>query len=203
MDRLLRIIAFNTIGPGATSTVTDVQGLLYTAADPAGTIPIAADQLFLDNGSFSVTNITTTSITVRNNGAGVGSCNVLLWHWHTFIRNFGATGGTPDTLFKALTPQPFIVAGGSGSGGGVAGYQAFTYTATGIEGTDFIVTLPVAELNDNYVVIPGQAGQQIAQYTVECPDLVAGDRTPTQFRVLTSLAPSAGDKIDFMLATRT
>lgn len=87
-----------------------------------------------------------------------------------------------------------ITAGGSGN----AQLAKQRYTATGSEGTDFMVTLSVAQSDDLYAVIPLQVKGSSVVF-IECPDDAGGDRTTTQFRVLLSGALTAGDKIDFLV----
>jgi hypothetical protein len=88
-----------------------------------------------------------------------------------------------------------LSAGGGGGGTTIAKQR---YTMAGGEGTDFMVTLSVAQGADTYAVIPLQVKGASAVF-IECPDDSGGDRTTTQFRVLLSAALSAGDKIDFLI----
>jgi hypothetical protein len=39
-------------------------------------------------------------------------------------------------------------------------------------------------------------------FVMDMPDLLAADRTTTQFRVVTSIALTAGDQIDFLVQDR-
>lgn len=80
--------------------------------------------------------------------------------------------------------------------------QRFTFTAAGGEGSDFTVTLPTAMSTDDYVVI-GTLNSVAVIFGFNCPDTLAGDRTTTAFRVITTTALTAGDKIDFYCALRT
>jgi hypothetical protein len=89
-----------------------------------------------------------------------------------------------------------ITAGGGGSGNATLAKQR--YTVTGSEGTDFMVTLSVAQSDDLYAVIPLQVKGTAAVF-IECPDDSGGDRTTTQFRVLLSAGLTSGDKIDFLV----
>lgn len=71
------------------------------------------------------------------------------------------------------------------------------YVATGAEGSDFSVTIPTAMTNDSYgVTCMSQVGDVPA---VQCPDVAAGDRTTTAFRVVTSADLTAGDTLEFNL----
>lgn len=80
--------------------------------------------------------------------------------------------------------------------------QAFTYTCTGAEGSDFVITLPTAQPNDNYIP-QVTLGGVTALFMVDCPDILATDRQTTQFRVITSAAVQAGDRLDVVIRTRT
>lgn len=100
---------------------------------------------------------------------------------------------------------PFVPASftgdASGGGGGVPGFQAFRYTVTGAEPSlsDFMVTLPVARANDTYRVQGTLAGVVVI-VGIDLPDLVAGDRTTTQFRFVSTAPMTAGDQIDFLVS---
>lgn len=91
--------------------------------------------------------------------------------------------------------------GGGGSGGVLA---AFTYTATGAEGSDFFIPFPVALTTDDYIpsVTKGGGAQQ-ELYDCKMPDDVAADRTTLQFRIITAAAVLEGDKLDVIVVQRT
>lgn len=79
-----------------------------------------------------------------------------------------------------------------GSGGVVT-----NYVATGAEGTDFMVTLSQEMDNDDYGLVWSPAG--VASVPVlDLPNLLAGDRTTTQFRVTLAAALTAGDQLTFV-----
>jgi hypothetical protein len=100
-----------------------------------------------------------------------------------------------------LANPPFVSLGGGGSSSGGAA-QAFTYVATGAEGSDFFITLPVAQANDNY--IPSVSNGGVADILIfDMPDIIAGDRTTTQFRIITSASIQAGDRLDVLIFSRT
>lgn len=83
--------------------------------------------------------------------------------------------------------------GGSGSGS----RAKVVYTATGVEGTDFVVPIG-ATLDDNaYAVLWAPSGVT----NIPVPDFPSapGDRTTTQFRVKTADVLTAGDKLTFVL----
>jgi len=140
-------------------------------------------------------SVTTTQFTVTNSGGAPVTAFILLIAWHTIVREFGngAAGA-----FQGLTPQPFVSPAGGGNTGNM---QSFSFTATGAEGSDFFVTLPTARANDNYGV-HGSLGGAAVIFGMDFPDLVAGDRTTTQFRVQTTAAVTAGDRIDFLVLDR-
>jgi hypothetical protein len=156
-------------------------------------VALLPDILFLDNGDFSVISCTTTALTVQNNGIGADSVDVWLFRLHTFDREFG-----PSSVVN-LSPQPFVVTGGGGGGGGGSGNpQAFRYIATGAEGSDFFVTLPAARPTDIYRVSVVCSGvTSIVDF--DAADLLVGDRTTTQFRLITSASLTAGDQFDILV----
>jgi hypothetical protein len=66
------------------------------------------------------------------------------------------------------------------------------------DGSDFMVALPFAMPSDVYEVAPSMVNG-VAAVIIQCPDSLAGDRTTTQFRVLTSAALANGDSIAFLV----
>lgn len=184
-------LVFTNIGAGAQSTQThglNVQGLA-----------LVPDHLHFDNANFGYVSSSTTTVTVINNGVVAGTCRVLCELWHTFERPFAV----PLTEYVVQLPNPpFVSLGGSGSGSGGGVSQAFTYTCTGAEGSDFFITLPFAQANDNYIPTASCGGvEQI--FTVDLPDIAVGDRTTTQFRVITSADVRLSDRIDVLIVPRT
>ena len=100
---------------------------------------------------------------------------------------------TPSIYFKTTnSPNGWTLAGVGGSP--VASQR---YVAIGGE-SDFNVILANPQPNDTYRVLAQCSGVS-AIVDIDCPDTVAGDRTTTQFRVVTSSALVAGDKIDFAI----
>lgn len=85
--------------------------------------------------------------------------------------------------------------------GSLGSEQVFRYTATGAEGSDFNVTLPAARANDVYAVFSSQA-DMAAIIGMRMPDAIAGDRTTTTFRVITTAALTLGDIIEFSVKDR-
>lgn len=182
--QLNQVLAFTGVGAGA--TVALAHNINVNA------IPVLPDLVFRDNGDFAIVSVTTTTVTVRNDGAVVASLNVWLWRQHSMDRAYGG-------VLTNLSPQPFVPA--AGGAGGTGGTLVFRYTVTGAEPdrSDFMVTLPAPQLVDTYKVVATLAG--VSQIVgIDCPDIAAGDRTLTQFRVVTTLALVAGDQIDFMVS---
>lgn len=179
--RLYQIVRFTNVAGGG-----GIASLLHQInIDGLALIPDRADR---SNGEFDITAVTSTQVTVINNGGAAADCDVWLEYLHTIDRAFGSS----STLF--LTPRPFISAGGSAGNTGDA--QAFRFTAAGGEGSDFFVTLPVARSTDVYRV-QGTLGTVTNILGFNCPDTLVGDRTTTQFRVITTANVTAGDMIDF------
>jgi hypothetical protein len=88
------------------------------------------------------------------------------------------------------------------SGGGVAGETGtggiiVRYTATGAEGTSFLVPIGQTLASADYVVT--QANQGVTNVALcDFPEAV-GDRTTTYFRCNVVMALTAGDKLVFVL----
>lgn len=157
---------------------------------------IQPDHIDIENPDFDYVSSTTTTVTMVNNSLVAASCRILCELWHTIERVFG--DGSQN-----LPNKPFISRGSGGTGGGGGSTdQIFTYPATGAEGTDFFITLPAARLDDNYIpqVTCGGVATIMA---FDLPDLLVGDRTTTQFRVITTVAPTAGDLLDVTVQERT
>lgn len=181
--RLHQVLTFAAVAPGGIVTLPHSLNVNSVAVLP--------DFIFRDNGDFAVLGASTTDVTVQNNGAGVGTLNAWLFVLHTIERDFGASSVT------SLLPQPFIPAA-SGSGGGGATVITFRYVAVGGE-TDFMVTLPFARLNDAYNVVCTCQGVATIP-SIDLPDTLAGDRTTTQFRCVTSFPLTAGDQLAFFVS---
>lgn len=80
------------------------------------------------------------------------------------------------------------------------GYEIVNYIATGAEGTDFNVAIGVVMANDSYGLVWAPAGMSGNLVPVaDLPNILAGDRTTTQFRVIVSNNLTAGDKLTFIL----
>jgi hypothetical protein len=95
-----------------------------------------------------------------------------------------------------------VASSGSGGGGGGGSTVATqTYTVTGSEGdlSDFMINLTVPRATDAYRLIASLAGVA-AIVGVDLPNILAGDRTTTQFRIVTSAPLTIGDKIDFFIS---
>jgi hypothetical protein len=131
----------------------------------------------------------------RGSGGEVQSGTVPALFARVRRQGFSAAApGSPPTIDLAGSVDP-------ATGGGLI--QAFTYTVTGAEPdlSDFVVPLPAARVNDDYVVTWGLGGVSVI-FGVDAPDLIAGDRTTAQFRVVLSQPAVVGDKIDFIIMDR-
>lgn len=73
------------------------------------------------------------------------------------------------------------------------------YTATGAEGTDFMVPVGTTLADDEYEV--GLFGTRGVVNVPICdfPNALAGDRTQTEFRVVTAAVLTAGDVLLFQI----
>jgi hypothetical protein len=81
----------------------------------------------------------------------------------------------------------------TGTGGGLA----VEYTATGSEGTSFMVPIGTTVNTTTYTIIWSPAGLTNVPM-LDLPQGV-GDRTVTQFRVLTAVQLAAGETLAFVL----
>lgn len=189
-NRLEQVLTFTNVAAGAAAVLPHSLNVNGRAVIP--------DFAAVNNGEFDVLEAGTdeTQVTVRNDGAAPADVDVRIWYEHTIERVYGSDAVTQ------LSPAPFVIRG-AGAGGAAAVTQTFRYTvAQPADGTDFMVTLPVAMANDSYSVFPALAGV-VAITGIDCPDIVAGDRTTTQFRVVTAAALADGDFIDFFVSART
>ena len=80
--------------------------------------------------------------------------------------------------------------------------QRWTFTAVGTEGNDFMVDLPAARATNGFIA-QATCSDCAAFMNLKLPDATLGDRTTTQLRVLTSVAVTAGDRIDFLVMDRS
>ena len=76
--------------------------------------------------------------------------------------------------------------------------RSVDYTATGAEGTDFMVAIGETLSNDVYEIYWAPKGVSMIP-VVDLPDKRAGDRTTTHFRVITSAALTKGDILSFLI----
>lgn len=183
-NRLWNVLTFTNVAAGATVALPHLLNNNGQALKP--------DFEWGNNPNFDI-DADTTNATVTNNAGTAQTIEVLVCSIHTIIRVFGGTS------IPNLSPKPYVLVGGGQSGGGT-GTTTQRYVATGGE-SDFMVTLTVPRANDSYVVTPALAG--VASIVgVDCPDTAAGDRTTTQFRVITSAPLTAGDQIDFTFVSR-
>lgn len=188
-NTLVQIIPV-TVAAGGSTVVVHRLSVNGTAVKP-DTINVGRNGAGLD---VDPVNVTTTTIQVDNPTAAPITSQLLVIAWHSILRQ--SDGGF--NAFTGLSPQPFFMpSGGAGGGGGAT--EAFFYTATGAEGSDFTVTLPTAQPADTYAVLATCDGVS-AIFGIDCPDLIAGDRTTTTFRCITSTALVLGDKISFLVS---
>jgi hypothetical protein len=104
--RLKSLVSFENIAAGATPS--EAHNL-----NVAG-IPVVPDEVKLSNPDFSFVAADDETVTVRNDGAAVGDCDVLCECWHTVERVFGAA------QTKELATRPFNAATGGGSASAAA-----------------------------------------------------------------------------------
>jgi hypothetical protein len=182
---LQQVLTFANVGAG-------VQVALAHNLHSAAGVPFLPDIVYRDNGDFSIDAVTTTLVTVTNNGTLPSTLNAYLVREHSSVRVIGG-------VLANLSPQPFIPAVGTTF---ISTAQIFRYTATGLEGTDFNVILPAARANDLYQVTASMSGAA-SIVAFDFPDILVGDRTTTQFRVVTSAELTAADQIDFFVEDAT
>lgn len=126
---------------------------------------------------------------------GPGGCasGVIAAQWAR-VRRKGYSSffpGSPPVCYLGAAADA-----GGGGGGGLQNVQAFTYTATGAEGSDFNVSLPAARASTSYGIW-WSIGDAAVIFSARFP---RADRALAQFRVLTTTALTAGDEIDFIVA---
>lgn len=89
--------------------------------------------------------------------------------------------------------------GSSCADGACGAPRIVTYTATGSEGVDFTVPIGTTLAADTYEVglfgIAGAANFPILDF----PNALAGDRTTSQFRVLSAAVLTLGDVLKFQI----
>lgn len=122
-------------------------------------IPVKPDRVEFDQTAAGLTVnvalVTTTTITVANPTGDPLAGFMLLEVWHSLLRGFGVGSSNG---FAGLTPQPFVVGGGSGGGGSSGNPQVFTYEVTGLEPdlSELDINLPAARAGTSYSVHPAQ-----------------------------------------------
>lgn len=190
-NRLEQVLTFTNVAAGGTAVLPHALNVNGRAVIP--------DFAAVNNGNFDVLvpGTDAAQVTVRNDGLAIGTVNVRIWYDHTILRVYGSD------LTTQLTPAPFVIRGAGGGGGGSGStQQVFRYTIVQpADGSDFMVALPVAMPNDLYSVFPALSGVT-SIVGIDCPDILAGDRTTTAFRVETTGELSDGDFIDFMVVER-
>ncbi|HVO31351.1 MAG TPA: hypothetical protein VMV18_11460 [bacterium] len=120
-----------------------------------------------------------------NAGAGVAAPLDSLY-MQTGTTNWWKKTAAGDTAWTLVTITTVVIT------------QTFVYTATGAEGSDFNVALPTAEADDAYEV-QGALIDPSNILAFSFPNALAGDRTTTQFRVITTSALVANDTLQFWI----
>lgn len=158
-------------------------------------VAVLPEFIDIENGAFDVTAFTTTTITVQNISAAIATGRFEVQFRHSMVRADGPPVSGP---FTPIGVTPFIRRGSNLGAGGTGNLQSFRYTVTGAEPdlADFMVPLPAARSTDVYRVTGDLAGATVI-VGLDFPDLVAGDRTTTDFRLQATAALTAGDQIDF------
>lgn len=181
-------------------------GATESAGGGGGTgVDVEDEGIPLAGNPYTTLNFIGSAIQATDAGGGTADITVTVTPGVTVQDEGVPIAGNPHSTLN-------FVGGGvavADAGGGVAtvavpgaasqvGLQAFRFTATGAEGSDFMVNLPVARASDVYRVQGTKAGVALL-FDIDCPDLLAADRTTTQFRVVTSGPVTAGDQIDFLV----
>lgn len=190
MQRLQQILTFTNVAAGGNAAAA--HQLVVHSQDPTPPIP---DIIAFDNAAFDFVSLVGNVLTVTNLAPTIESCHVWLLYFHTIDREYGNRQTTQ------LTPAPFIIRGGGIPQAGTPPQVFRRVIAQPADGSDFVVLLPVAMPDDEYSVFPTQAGVA-AIVGIDCPDIAAGDRTTTQFRVVTTAPLANGDFVDFLVMAR-
>lgn len=199
-------------GTISVTVVSEDSGGLFTALPVPASDGVGAS---VDISTYG--DLKTAIFGVDGNGQPPGSHEIEFSaddvHWGQLFKSFVAPGlqtidapafyarvrreGT-DPRFVGTTAI-YLGAVEDGGGGGSAGnMQAFQYTHVGADSSDFMVTLPAARASGTYIVTATPAGVTNI-VGIDAPELLAGDRTTTQFRVVTTGNITAGDQIDFVV----
>ena len=109
---------------------------------------------------------------------------------------FDITKGIVKHFTELNDPRLFLSSTGEWSAVSSGNVQRFRYTCTGLEGTSILVNLPAARENNTYNVQVTQA-TYTALLMLGCP---LADRTVSQFRIRTSVAVTAADSFDIVVA---
>lgn len=188
--QLHQVLTFTAIAPGGQQSQPHNINWNGRAVIPDRIFPM------IGAGEFSVVAVTDDEMTIQNDGDDPADFVFWLESLYSPLRAFGREPATQGQLF--LTPLPFVAAGGSSNPGSL---QVFRYTVTGAEPdlSDFMVPLPAARSTDVYRVVGTLAGAA-ALVVFDLPDLLAGDRTTTHFRIIGSDDFTALDQIDFVVS---
>jgi hypothetical protein len=145
-------------------------------------------------GVYQKTGAATTAWTLLASAAGVvasvtsGSPLIII----------GGTPINPTVGFSSPGPATSFL-NAAGAYVPLGNPQRFLYTATGLEGNSFLVNLPAARASALYGVTSSCQG--VASFlAIDTPAVLF---TPTQFRCLTSVAPTAGDQLLFVVQDLT
>lgn len=181
---LCNVVSFANLAVGVPTALP--HGL---SLDNYGLIP---DFVAFDQPNITYLAATATTITIQNDGAAPVTVNAWCERKHTIPR------ALPPPLLN-LTPQPFVIASGGGAGDNEQTFRrAISQPA---DGSDFVVLLPAARANDSYIVLVSMV-DVVSHVTFAMPDTLPGDRTTTQFRVITSAAMIDGDVLEFRVSDR-
>lgn len=177
-----QIIAPAVDGPGA---AVDISALAFAKTIQVGNA--FSGTLLLEASEDGVSNwATIASFTAP----GQQQINFIAHHLRAKRNGVVAGGLLPIINIGAANET------GGGGGGGGGNPQRFVYTANGTEGSDFNVNLPAARVSDLYNVVAQLQGVT-NMFGIDLPDILAGDRTTTQFRVVTTSPVINGDRIYF------
>lgn len=175
--RLNQVLSFTAVAAGGVVALAheiNVNGLA-----------VVPDIVFRDNGEFAIVSVTTSTVTVRNDGAGIASLNVWLLHQHTIDRAYGASQTTQ------LAPNPFVPAAGGGGGSGSATVRFVTDTAI-VGGDDYLLVNTTAPRT---ITLPDPTTTLIKEFILKD---ISGQSEANAI----SLTPFGGENIEGLAAVR-
>lgn len=195
-----------TIEVGSNDNATTIANLAVTAGDGTAAATDVSAMPAIKTITVGGTWTGTVLIEVSEDAVNYAPLTVFTlpgsWTGLLIAERMRVTRQSTNALIGAGTPLVDVGASSQGSGGGGSFGDATIqrFVAAGGE-QDFMITLAAARATDVYSVWPTLSGVA-AIIGIDCPDILAGDRTTTQFRVVTSAALVAGDIIDFLIADR-